>query len=107
MLGFHKHIITNSLVISDMGCYRASPTGQKQKSEKQLSLLFFPKFFLIFLEFRIFEMCKRLKIKYAVENKKMQMAEKGGKNQILDNYRFNLLVRASHFSSVSKIVSIP
>jgi hypothetical protein len=27
----------------------AYPTGEKQKSEKQLSLFFFPKFFLIFL----------------------------------------------------------
>jgi hypothetical protein len=43
---------------------------------------------------------REIKIKYANGG---EMAE----NEICDNYRFILPVRASHFRSVSKTVSIP
>jgi hypothetical protein len=39
--------------------------------------------------------------------RKMQMVEEGQKNKMRDNYRFILPVRASHFRSVGKTISIP
>jgi hypothetical protein len=37
---------------------------------------------------------------------KIQMVEEGRKKEIWDNYRFILPMRASHFRSVSKTISI-
>jgi hypothetical protein len=37
----------------------------------------------------------------------MHMVEEGRNNKIRDNYRFIFPVRASHFRSVGKTVSIP
>jgi hypothetical protein len=54
-------------------------------------LSFFQSSFYIFLEFWIFEKCKRRKIKYAMEKEKNKMADflRGGKLKMVEERRKN------------------